>query len=136
MLNKAIVQGRLVRDPDFKFTQASSTAVASFTLAVERNFTPKGQDKQTDFLDIVVWGKTAEFVRNYFSKGMMAIVVGSIQTRKWEDKNGNKRVNVEIVASEVNFGEFRKTQQNDTDPDDRSDGGFTEVSDDDGEVPF
>lgn len=135
MLNKAIIQGRLVRNPELRYTQ-SNTAVASFTLAVERNFTQKGQDKQTDFLDIVVWGKTAEFVNNYFTKGMMAIAVGSIQTRKWEDRNGNKRVNVEIIASEVNFGESRKTQQNDTDPDDLSDDGFTEVSDDDGDVPF
>jgi single-strand DNA-binding protein len=107
MLNTAILMGRLVHDPDLKHTQ-SDTAVCSFTLAVERAYTPKGGEKQTDFIDIVCWRNTAEFVSKYFRKGMLVAVEGSIQTRSYEDKQGNKRKAFEVVADKAHFAEGKK----------------------------
>ena len=95
MLNKAILMGRLVAEPELRHTP-NNIAVASFTLAVDRTY---GQDKQTDFLDIVAWRSTAEFVSKWFHKGMLVAVSGRIQTRNWEDKQGNKRKSVEVVIS-------------------------------------
>ena len=130
MLNKAILMGRLVRDPEMRRTQ-SGTAVAGFTLAVERPKDKNG-NKQTDFIDCVAWSHTAEFVCKWFSKGMMAVVVGQIQSRNWEDKNGGKRTSIEVKADEVQFGESKK---------DRADvnvdrGGLEELQDDDEDIPF
>ena len=104
MLNKAILMGRLTADPELRHTQ-SNIPVTSFTLAVDRTF---GQDKQTDFLDIVAWRNTAEFVSKWFRKGMLVAVSGRIQTRTWEDKQGNKRKSVEVVADEAFFAESKK----------------------------
>ncbi|MBP3312467.1 MAG: single-stranded DNA-binding protein [Butyricicoccus sp.] len=126
MLNKAILMGRLTRDPELRHTQ-SNTAVASFSLAIDRDRKGSDGERQTDFIDCVAWGRQAEFVNQWFKKGMMAIVVGRVQSRNWEDKNGNKRVSIEINVDEVSFGETKKSrEQND---------GFAEL-DDDGEVPF
>lgn len=107
MLNKAILMGRLTADPELRHTQ-SNIPVTSFTLAVDRTF---GQDKQTDFLDIVAWRNTAEFVSKWFSKGMLVAVSGRMQTRIWEDKQGNKRKTVEVVADEVFFAEGKRGQE-------------------------
>ena len=104
MLNKAILMGRLTADPELRHTQ-SNIPVTSFTLAVDRTF---GQDKQTDFLDIVAWRNTAEFVSKWFRKGMLVAVSGRIQTRTWEDKQGNKRKAVEVVADEVFFAQTKR----------------------------
>lgn len=104
MLNKAILMGRLTADPELRHTQ-NNIPVTSFTLAVDRTF---GQDKQTDFLDIVAWRNTAEFVSKWFRKGMLVAVSGRIQTRTWEDKQGNKRKSVEVVADEAFFAESKK----------------------------
>lgn len=109
MLNKAILMGRLVRDPEMRRTQ-SNTAVASFTLAIDRQKDKDG-NKQTDFIDCVAWGRQAEFVCQWFTKGMMAIVCGRIQSRNWEDKNGNKRTSIEINCDEVSFGETKKNRE-------------------------
>lgn len=100
-MNKATIIGRLAADPELKQT-GSGIAVTGFTLAVDRPYT-KGADRQTDWIDIVAWRKTAEFVCKYFSKGDPIIVEGSIQTRMWEDKAGQKRKAVEIVAENVEF---------------------------------
>ena len=102
MLNKAIIMGRLVADPELKTTGAG-TSVCSFTVAVDRRFVKQGEERQTDFIDCVAWRTTAEFLAKYFTKGRMVNVVGSIQKRNWEDKEGNKRWTTELIADEVNF---------------------------------
>ena len=107
MLNNCTIQGRLTRDPELRYT-ASNTPVASFTLAVDRSRKNANGEYDTDFIGCTAFGKTAEFVKNWFAKGMMAIVVGRIQSRNWEDRNGNKRTSVEINASEILFGESKK----------------------------
>lgn len=111
MLNKAILMGRLVADPELRATP-QGTSVCSFTLAVNRSFTKQGEQPQADFIDIVAWGKTAEFVSKYFSKGQLVAVAGRIQTRMWEDKQGNKRKSVEIVAEEAHFAEPKRDNRN------------------------
>lgn len=143
MLNKAILMGRLTRDPELRHTP-SNIAVTSFTLAVDRNYGKAGSEKQTDFIDIVAWRNTAEFVSKYFAKGQLVAVAGSLQTRNWEDKNGSKRVSVEVVADEVHFAEPKRgdgaSRGNAPMPSD-FDAPFAEASDfteiaDDGELPF
>ena len=109
MLNSAIIMGRLTASPELKYT-TSSIAVCSFTVAVNRNYS-KGREQETDFINVVTWRKTAEFVSKYFSKGSMIIVEGRIQTRNYEDKHGNKRKAVEVVADNVQFGESKNSAQ-------------------------
>lgn len=107
MLNHIIIMGRLTRDPELRRTD-SGIAVASFTLAVDRDRAPEGQDKETDFIDCVAWRNTAEFVDKYFSKGRMMVVSGRLQIRPWTDKEGNKRKATEIVADSCYFGDSKK----------------------------
>ena len=102
--------GRLVADPELRRTP-NNNSVTSFTLAVNRSFVRQGEQPQTDFIDIVAWGKTAEFVSRYFVKGQQVAVAGRIQTRNWEDKQGNKRKSVEVVAEEVHFAESKRDSQ-------------------------
>ena len=102
MLNCAVLMGRLVADPDLR-TTPSGVSVVSFRIAVERSFVKQGEERQADFIDIVAWRQTAEFVARYFHKGSMIAVQGSIQTRNYEDKQGNKRTAVEVVADTVSF---------------------------------
>lgn len=102
MLNCAIIMGRLTADPELR-TTGNGTSVTSFSVAVDRRFQRQGEEKQTDFINVVAWRQTAEFVTRYFHKGSMIAVQGSIQTRNYEDKNGNKRTAVEIVADNVSF---------------------------------
>lgn len=107
MLNHITVMGRLVRDPELRRTQ-SGTPVASFTIACDRDFSSKeSNDRETDFLDVVAWRSTGEFVGKYFTKGRMAVVSGRLQIRKWTDKDGNKRTAAEIVADNVYFGDSK-----------------------------
>ena len=128
MLNEIVLMGRLTRDPELRRT-GSGTAVTSFSLAVDRDF--KGQDgeRETDFIDIVAWRNTAEFVSKYFSKGRMAVVKGRLQVRDWTDKDGAKRRSTEVLAESVYFGDSR-----------RSEGVPAEISevpeDEAGELPF
>lgn len=134
MLNKIVLMGRLTRDPELRHTQ-SGTAVASFSLAVDRDF--KGQDgeKETDFIDVVAWRNTGEFVNKYFSKGRMAVVSGRLQIRDWTDKDGNKRRSAEVIAENVYFGDSKNKDSGSN----ASSGGaqdFAEVGEDDGELPF
>lgn len=102
MLNCAVLMGRLVADPELK-TTASGVSVTSFRIAVDRAYQKQGEERQADFVDIVAWRQTAEFVSRYFKKGSMIAVQGSIQTRNYEDKQGNKRTAVEVVADNVSF---------------------------------
>lgn len=104
MLNHIVLQGRFCEDPELRRTQ-SGTAVASFTLAVSRDFSDK--DK-TDFIDVVAWKSTAEFVSKYFSKGRTAVVSGRLQMRDWTDKEGNKRRSAEVIAESVYFGDSKR----------------------------
>ena len=104
MLNKAILMGRLTRDPELRNT-ATGTQVANFGLAVDRRFTRQGEQKETDFFNIVCFGKQAEFVSRYFRKGQLVAVSGRIQIRDWTDKEGNKRTTCEIIAEETFFAE-------------------------------
>ena len=110
MLNVAIIMGRMTRDPELRRT-GTGKPVASFTVAVDRDFAPEGGEKQTDFIDCVVWNGTAEFVEKYFKKGSMIVVSGRLQLRDWTDKDGNKRRSAEIVGSNVYFGESKKSQE-------------------------
>lgn len=102
MLNCAVIMGRLTADPELR-TTGSGISVTSFSVAVDRNYQKAGQERQTDFINVVAWRQTAEFVTRYFRKGQMIAVQGSIQTRNYEDRNGNKRTAVEIVADNVSF---------------------------------
>lgn len=102
MLNNAVILGRLVADPELR-TTGSGLSVTSFRVAVDRSYQKAGTERQTDFLDVVAWRQTAEFVTRYFHKGSMIAVQGSIQTRNYEDRQGNKRTAVEIVADNVSF---------------------------------
>lgn len=102
MLNCAILMGRLTADPELR-TTGNGTSVTSFSVAVDRRFQRQGEERQTDFINVVAWRQTAEFVTRYFHKGSMIAVQGSIQTRNYEDKNGNKRTAVEVVADNVSF---------------------------------
>ena len=110
MLNKAILMGRLTRDPELRYTQ-SNIPVVTFSIAVDRNYSNNGGERQTDFIDIVAWRRTAEFVSQWFTKGQMIVVVGSIQSRRWQDKNGNNRTSIEVVADEVQFGESKRSRE-------------------------
>lgn len=127
MLNHIVIMGRLTAAPELRYTQ-QNTPVASFTLAVDRDFQSGGSEKQTDFIPCVAWRKTAEFVSKYFSKGSMAAVSGRLQLRDWTDKDGNKRRTAEVVAESIYFSESKKR---DTSPDVP----FEEIPDD-GELPF
>ena len=108
MLNHIVIMGRLTRDPELRYTQ-SQTPVASFRVAVDRDYAPKdGGERQTDFIDCVAWRSTAEFVSKYFQKGSMAVVSGRLQIRDWTDRDGNKRRSAEIVADNVYFGPLQR----------------------------
>ena len=106
MLNKIFIMGRLTRDPELRRTQ-SGTAVTSFSLAVDRDYKSQSGEKETDFIDVVAWRSTAEFVSKYFTKGRMAVVEGRLQIRDWKDKEGNNRRSAEVVADNVYFGDSR-----------------------------
>ena len=109
MLNCVILMGRLVADPELRQTD-SGIPVCQFAIAVPRKYV-KDREQQTDFIDIVAWRQAAEFVCRYFSKGKMIIIEGAIQTRTYEDKNGNKRKAVEVIAGNVQFGEAKGSRE-------------------------
>ena len=138
MLNKVILMGRITADPELKHTP-SNVAVCSFSLAVNRRF----NRNETDFIDIVAWRQQAEFISKYFTNGQQMVVCGALQTRTWEDKNGNKRKSVEVVVDEVHFADSKRTAGN-TSPRDEAlpfdfsaGNAFSEIEDeDDGNLPF
>ena len=159
MLNRIILMGRLTRDPELRRT-GSGTAVTSFSLAVDRDFKSQSGEKETDFIDIVAWRSTAEFVSKYFTKGRMAVVEGRLQLRDWTDRDGNKRRTAEVIADNVYFGDSKRDGDGGGFSSGYSQGGsaaggwsapasnsgygappadgdqFAELSDDDGELPF
>ena len=134
MLNKIILMGRLVRDPELRHT-GNGTAVASFAIAVDRDYKSQSGEKETDFIDIVAWRSTAEFVSKYFSKGRMAVVEGRLQIRDWTDRDGGKRRSAEVVADNVYFGGSKRSVSDSDTP--APSGEFAEVPEDEkGELPF
>ena len=146
MLNKIILMGRLTRDPELRRTQ-SGTAVTSFSLAVDRDFKSQNGEKETDFIDIVAWRGTAEFVSKYFTKGRMAVVEGRLQIRDWTDRDGGKRRSAEVIADNVYFGDSKREGGADNgyapaySAPARSGGyaessAFAEIGEEDGELPF
>ena len=155
MLNHIVIMGRLTRDPELRSTQ-SGVSVASFTVAVDRDFGGRdGGERQTDFIDCVAWRQTGEFVSKYFHKGSMIVVSGRLQSRKWQDRDGNNRTSWEINADNVYFGESRasgNTRDNDSYSGSGSYGSydsgrgsapaapapsvFKDLDDGDGELPF
>ena len=140
MLNRVIIQGRLCSDVELRRTN-NGTAVASVTLAVDRDFKSQDGSRETDFISVVAWRSTAEFAAKYFTKGRIAVVEGKLQIRDWTDKDGNKRRNSEVIADNLYFGDSRS---------DNASGGhqaakapvnvdaedFAEVEDDDSDLPF
>ncbi len=161
MLNKIFLMGRLTRDPELRRTQ-TGTPVASFSLAVDRDFKDKTTgERTTDFIDVVAWRQTAEFVSRYFTKGRMAVVEGRLQIRDWTDKEGGKRRSAEVIADNIYFGDSKRDGDGGSsystgfNQSGYSAGGysapaapsgygappadgdqFAELSDDDGELPF
>lgn len=132
MLNRVFLQGRLVADPELRRTQ-NGVPVAQFRLAVDRDFKSKDADAQTcDFVQIVAWRQTAEFIMRYFHKGSMIVLEGSLQLRQYIDRDGNKRTATEVIASNVWFGEGKKDSgyQRQPEPD------VVELEEDDGELPW
>lgn len=127
-LNRVILMGRLTDTPDCKKTPGG-VSVCSFTLAVERNYRDRDGNRQTDFIDCVAWRQTAEFVAIYFDKGMQIALEGTLQVRSYEDRQGNKRKAVEVVADQVYFADRRRDEKPGQD--------FEDVTlTDDGELPF
>ena len=148
MLNRIILMGRLTRDPELRHTQ-TGTAVASFSLAVDRDFRNRDSgEKGVDFIDVVAWRNTAEFVSKYFTKGRMAVVEGRLQIRDWTDREGGKRRSAEVVADNIYFGDSKRDGETGgasfSRPAAPADYGmppvggdqFAELADDDGALPF
>lgn len=107
-MNKVCLIGRLTKDPDVRYTQTSNTLVATFTIAVNRRFTRENDEIKADFINIIAWAKTGEFCSNYFKKGQQVGICGRIQTRNWEDEQGQRKYATEVVAEEVYFAEVKK----------------------------
>ena len=137
MLNKIFLQGRLIADPELRHTQ-QGTPVASFRIAVDRDYKNQSGNKETDFINIVAWRGTGEFVSRYFTKGRMAIVEGRLQVREYTDKDGNRRHATEVVANNIYFGDSRRDSDNSGHGEAEGSGAeaFAELKDDDGELPF
>ena len=148
-MNQIIIMGRMTRDPELRHTP-NGVPVASFSLAVNRSYTPKdGGERQVDFIDVVAWRNQAEFVSKYFTKGQMAAVVGHLQIRDWTDKEGNKRRSAEVVAESIHFTESKKSRESTFGSNGNSDSrddlsyaspvapsDFSEIDMDDGDLPF
>ena len=109
-MNKVILLGRLTKDVETRYTQTNNSLVATFTLAVNRRFAKEGEERQTDFINIVAWGKTGEFSSKYFKKGLQVAVVGRLQNRSHEDNNGQKKYITEVIAEEVYFADSNNRQ--------------------------
>lgn len=130
MLNHIVLMGRLCADPELRRTN-SGTPVTSFTLAVDRDFKSQSGEKEADFVPVIAWRNTAEFVSKYFTKGRMAVVEGRLQMRNWKDKDGNKRTTAEVVVENVYFGDTkREDSRSQAEPE------YAEIQEEDGDLPF
>lgn len=110
MLNKVMLQGRLTNEPELKYTP-SGVAVVRFSLAVQRSYVKQGEERQTDFINCTAFRSTAEFISKYFAKASLVVAVGELQSRSWEDSDGNKRSATDVIVNEVHFAESKKTEQ-------------------------
>lgn len=149
MLNRAILMGRITKSPELKNTQ-SGVPVIQISIAVDRDYTPKGQEKQTDFINVVAWRGTAEFIAKHFEKGQLIALTGSIQTRSYTDSQGNKRSVTEVIADQAYFAGSKKESGNRASRESGADtvpayesrlpaealGDFEEIDTDDSELPF
>ena len=140
MLNKIFIMGRLTRDPELRTTN-SGTSVASFSLAVDRNYKGADGEKETDFIDCVAWRSTAEFAGKYFTKGRMAVVEGRLQIRPWTDKEGNNRRSAEVIVDNMYFGDSKRDGDTGgarpaSGPVNVSANDWQEVDEDEGDLPF
>ena len=115
-MNKVILMGRLSKEPEVRYTQTSNTLVASFTLAVNRRFVKQGEERQADFINIIAWSKIGEFCSKYFSKGQQVGIIGRLQTRNWEDDQGQKHYITEVIAEEAYFAEGKRNSNTSSDP--------------------
>ena len=132
-LNQIVLQGRACANPELRYTQ-NQKPVATFTLAVDRDYAPTGESKETDFVPIVAWNRTAEFCDQYILKGTLVVVTGRLQIRQWTDKDGNKRTTAEVVADHIYFGESKKSEQK---PVNVTVSSFDELGEDEsGQLPF
>lgn len=127
MLNNIVVMGRITKTPELRYTQ-SGNAVTSFTLACERDFKGENGERETDFIDVVAWRKTAEFVCSNFTKGRAMVASGRLQIREWKDNNGVNRRNSEIIAEAIYFADTKKTEE-------KTENNFTPIEDE-GDIPF
>lgn len=135
MLNQIVLTGRLTKEPELRRTQ-SGTPVASFSLAVDRDFKNQSGEKETDFFNCVAWNKTGEFVNSYLEKGNLATVVGTLQNRAWTDDNGNKRISTEIRVDNVYPSEWKKREETAGYQTAANPGGFTMMDDTGDDLPF
>ncbi|MBO5837301.1 MAG: single-stranded DNA-binding protein [Oscillospiraceae bacterium] len=139
MLNHITLMGRLTRDPELRRT-GSGVAVASFTIAVDRDFSGKDSEKKTDFIDCVAWRQTGEFISKYFTKGRMIVVDGRLEMREWTDKEGNKRISAEVNVENAYFGDSKSDRSDNAtaaasaSPAPATD--FAVLEDDDAQLPF
>jgi single-strand DNA-binding protein len=140
-MNKVILMGRLVREPELRYSNTSNLAVVKFSLAVDRRFKREGQP-DADFISCTAFGKTAEFINNYFTKGMRVAVTGRLQVSSWEEEPGKKRYSTDVVVEEAYFADSKKDGGNNEfagrqmDQMSQADDGFAKVDDDDDELPF
>lgn len=104
-MNKSILLGRLTKKPEIRYSQTNNTKIAIFSLAVDRKYVKSGEERQTDFINIVTYSKLADFAENYLNQGMKICIAGRIQTRNWEDNNGNRRYTTEVIAEEIDFAD-------------------------------
>ncbi len=132
-MNKAILMGRLTRDPDVRYT-SNNTLVASFTLAVNRRFAKQGEERQADFINIVAWDKTGDFCSKYFKKGQQVGIIGRLQTRQYDDKDGKRVYVTEVVAEEAYFADSKKEDMGDPFAEPTNNSSFGTITDDD--LPF
>ena len=136
-MNKVVLMGRLTRDPEVRYTSTNNTLVASFSLAVNRRFARQGEERQADFINVVAWDKTGEFCSKYFKKGQQVGVIGRIQTRNYDDKDGKKVYVIEVIAEEAYFADSNKSASETSKANPfnvENDNTFTTVTDDD--LPF
>lgn len=138
-MNKAILMGRLTKEPELRYTSTNNTPVCSFTLAVNRSYSKQGEERQADFIPVVAWNKLAEICGKYFQKGRQVVVVGRIQTRTWDDNEGKRHYVTEIIAEEAHFADSKKSEESSAKPSFGGTGsgedGFYPIGDDD-ELPF
>ncbi len=145
-MNKALLMGRLTKDPELRYTSTNNTAICSFTLAVDRRFNKQGEERQADFISIVTWSKLAEFCGKYFQKGLKVVVVGRIQSRTWDDNDGKKHYVTEVVGEEAYFADSKRgdgpspkiseTSQETTKSDSGQNEGFYPIEEEDDQLPF